>query len=95
MRIFLYALLAINVITLLVYGIDKLNSIKGKWRIAESTLLILAVFGGCLGAYIGMKLFRHKTKHWKFRIIVPICILIWIVVLAYVANPEYFMKFFQ
>ena len=59
----LYYLIAINVVTFLVYGIDKWKAKQGSWRISEATLLILAVIGGSIGALLGMKVWRHKTMH--------------------------------
>jgi uncharacterized membrane protein YsdA (DUF1294 family) len=46
--------------------IDKRNAIKNKWRIRETTLIMLAVIGGSVGSILGMNIFRHKTKHFKF-----------------------------
>ena len=59
----LYYLIVINVVTFLVYGIDKWKAKKGSWRISEATLLILAVIGGSIGALLGMKIWHHKTMH--------------------------------
>ncbi|MBR6842465.1 MAG: DUF1294 domain-containing protein, partial [Prevotella sp.] len=56
-----YYLIVINVVTFTVYGIDKLKAKQGSWRISEATLLILAVFGGSIGALLGMKVWHHKT----------------------------------
>lgn len=64
-------LLLINLITFAVYGIDKHKARKGKWRISESTLLLLAVVGGSIGAWAGMKVWHHKTLHKKFKYGVP------------------------
>ena len=61
----LYYLIAINIVTFLVYGIDKWKAKQGSWRISESTLLILAVIGGSIGALLGMKIWHHKTMHKK------------------------------
>ena len=58
-----YILIVINVITFLVYGIDKWKAKQGCWRISEATLLILAVIGGSIGALLGMKTWHHKTMH--------------------------------
>lgn len=52
----------INVITFVVYGLDKWNAKQSKWRIRESTLLGLAAIGGSIGALLAMKILRHKTK---------------------------------
>ena len=80
-------LLIINVLALLVYGLDKLlaklkeHAPKTR-RIPEKTLLLLAALGGGIGAWLGMELFRHKTQHRSFRICVPLFTLIWIVVIG-------------
>ena len=71
-----YSLAAINVITFLVYGIDKLKAKKGKWRIPEATLLLLAIVGGSIGAWCGMKVWHHKTMHKKFRYGLPLILLL-------------------
>ena len=65
-------LIAINLVTFFIYGIDKLKAKRGRWRIPESMLLTLAVVGGSIGALLGMLVFRHKTKHKKFIIGVPL-----------------------
>ena len=59
----LYYLIVINVVTFLIYGIDKWKAKQGSWRISEATLLILAVIGGSIGALLGMKIWHHKTMH--------------------------------
>ena len=58
-------LVIINVVTFLIYGIDKRKAVKHKYRISEKTLILMALIGGSIGALIGMKVFRHKTKHLK------------------------------
>ena len=70
-----YYLIGINVLTFLLYGIDKWKARKGKWRIPEETLILLAIVGGSIGAILGMYLFRHKTKHRKFTLGIPVIIL--------------------
>ncbi len=74
--IFPLYLIAINVITFIVYGIDKLKAKEHWWRISEATLLLLAVIGGSLGAWAGMYVFHHKTKHKKFKWGVPAILLL-------------------
>lgn len=69
------AFIALNIITFLTFGLDKLKAKKGKWRIPESTLLIMAIIGGSIGAYSGMKVWRHKTMHKKFKYGIPAIIL--------------------
>ena len=70
-----YLLLA-NVVTFIAYGIDKYKAKKGKWRISEATLLLMAFVGGSIGAWLGMKAFHHKNMHNKFYIGVPIFIIL-------------------
>ena len=67
----LIVLLVLNVVTFFVYGIDKLKAKRDRWRIPESTLLLLAAFGGSVGAWLGMKAWHHKTQHKKFKYGVP------------------------
>ena len=73
--LFLYYLIAINVVTFLVYGVDKVKAKRGSWRISEATLLILAVVGGSIGALFGMKVWHHKTLHKKFKYGLPLILL--------------------
>lgn len=76
-------LLAINAVTFIVYGIDKYKAKKAKWRISEATLLLLAVLGGSVGAWVGMKIWHHKTMHKKFKYGIPAILLIQIALMAY------------
>ncbi|MGG2466722.1 DUF1294 domain-containing protein [Paraclostridium bifermentans] len=79
MKIFNIYFLIISCISFLLMCIDKQRAIKHEWRIPESTLMTLSLIGGSIGTYLGMYTFRHKTKHTKFTIGVPICIIINIV----------------
>ena len=65
-------LIIINAAGFLFMLIDKQKAQKDLWRIPERTLMAVAVMGGSMGTLLGMKLFRHKTKHDKFRIGIPI-----------------------
>lgn len=60
-----------NFISFLMMGVDKHRSKKGRWRISEKTLILSAFFFGGIGSFMGMKVFRHKTKHWYFRLLLP------------------------
>lgn len=75
LNLFYGCLIVINIVTFLVYGIDKWKAMQGRWRISEFTLLLLAVVGGSIGALLGMKVWRHKTKHLKFKYGVPLILL--------------------
>ncbi len=77
-------LLIINIITFLLYGIDKWKAKHQKWRIRESVLIGAAILGGSVGGLLGMYMFRHKTKHIKFTVGLPIILIIQIIVLIVV-----------
>ena len=69
-------IIGINLLAFILMGWDKHCSIKNYWRISENNLLGLALLGGAPGIFIGMIIFHHKTKKDKFKILVPIFILI-------------------
>ena len=69
-------LIVINVVAFLAFGLDKLKAKADAWRIPEKTLFLLAIAGGSIGGILGMKLFRHKTKHWYFAIGIPVIALL-------------------
>lgn len=75
-NIILLYLLVINLVTFLLYGIDKWKAKKAKWRVPEATLLTFAALGGSIGAWLGMKVWHHKTLHKKFKYGVPAIILL-------------------
>ena len=75
-KIVIIYLVIINVVTFFMYGIDKWKAKRSKWRISEATLLLLAVIGGSIGAWLGMKVWHHKTLHKKLRFGVPTIIII-------------------
>lgn len=68
-------LIAINLVTFAVYGADKRRARRGAWRVPEKTLFLLPLLGGSIGALLGMRVFRHKTKHWYFVWGVPAILL--------------------
>lgn len=76
---FAVAYILYNFIVLLIYRTDKDHAKKHKKRISEKRLILLALFGGGPGAFFGMKIFRHKTGHLKFRILVPLFAIVQIV----------------
>ena len=59
-------LLLVSFVTFVMYGVDKRRAKRGQWRISEKALLTMGFIGGAAGALCGMKLFRHKTRHWYF-----------------------------
>lgn len=82
-NILTYYLLVINLITFIVYGIDKYKAKKAKWRIPEATLLLMAAIGGSIGAWLGMKAWHHKTLHKKFKYGIPAILLLQIIAIIY------------
>ncbi len=75
-------LLIINVLGLLFMLADKRKAIRRAWRIPESTLMGIAAIGGSLGSLLGMYLFRHKTRHKKFTIGIPLFLILHLILLA-------------
>ena len=65
-------LVVINVVAFLAFGLDKLKAKADAWRIPEKTLLGLAIIGGSVGAILGMRTFRHKTRHKQFSVGLPV-----------------------
>ena len=76
-------LLLINLIGFVLMGVDKRRAKRDAWRIPEKTLLLTALFGGSIGSIFGMRKFRHKTKHAKFKILVPVLMAVHLAVLGY------------
>ena len=79
----LYYIVGVNILTFFVYGIDKWRAKKGSWRISEATLLLLAVIGGSIGAWLGTKVWHHKTMHKKFKYGIPAILIIQIILIGY------------
>lgn len=83
MQIALIYFAAINVVTFVLYGIDKFKAQHARWRIPESVLIGLAVIGGSIGAWLGMMVWRHKTQHKKFKYGIPLILIIQIALLIW------------
>ena len=79
MRYLLIYLLIINILAILVMGLDKKRARNQAWRIPEKTLFFLSIIGGSLGSVAGMYLFHHKTRHWYFVIGMPLILVAHIV----------------
>lgn len=75
-----------SLIAFIIMGIDKYKAKAKQWRIPEKTLLLVAFLGGGIGTAIGMRSFRHKTKHPKFTILVPLSAILYLVVVGYLLN---------
>lgn len=66
MKYLLIYLLAVNLLLFALMGVDKYKARHDRWRVRESTLLVCAVIGGSVGGILGMRVFRHKTRHAVF-----------------------------
>ena len=76
MKYFLMYLLIINAAAFLLMLADKRKARKGRWRIPEATLMGAAALGGSIGALLGMYTFRHKTRHIKFTLGIPLILVV-------------------
>ena len=66
-HVFLCYIAVVNMVAFVAYGIDKLSAKRGKQRISEATLLFMALLGGSIGAWLGIRVWHHKTLHKKFK----------------------------
>lgn len=78
--VYFYAayLLFMNLLAFFLMLADKRLAQKHRWRIRERTLLGVSLFGGGVGSFLGMYLFRHKTRHFRFVLFVPFSVVLWI-----------------
>ena len=76
LKVLLVYLSVVNAASFLAFGVDKGRARRGRWRIPERTLLWLSAAGGAAGSLVAMLLFRHKTRHAKFLILVPLTLLL-------------------
>ena len=83
-------LAGISLVTAIVTAIDKYKAKKGAFRISEATLFILAFLGGSLGEYLTMKAIRHKTRHKRFMIGLPLIMILQLV--AIILSAIYLFK---
>lgn len=84
-------LVCVNIAGFISMGVDKAKAKKKAWRIPEATLFIIALIGGSIGSIIGMRVFRHKTRHWYFVVGMPLILVIQIsVIVALFYSPIQF-----
>lgn len=76
-------LVVLNIIGFTIMGIDKSRAKRGAWRIPEKTLFLIAILGGSIGSILGMKQFRHKTKHKTFTIGMPAILIVQAAIILY------------
>lgn len=82
----LFYLTIINIAAFFIYALDKLKAKRAARRISERALLALALFGGSVGAWLSMQIFRHKTRHFKFKYGVPFIFIIQIAAALYAST---------
>ena len=75
--------ITVNVLGLVLFGIDKWKAKHDKWRISEATLLSVTAIGGSIGAWVGMKVWHHKTMHKKFKYGIPLVMVLQFVLLLF------------
>ncbi len=78
LKFLIVCLLLVNIITFILYGRDKRKAVQNKWRTPESVLITVAWIGGAVGALLGMLIFHHKTRKWKFKIHISAALIVWI-----------------
>ena len=81
-------LVVINVVAFVVYGVDKYKAKRGRWRTPEATLLGLAAIGGSIGAWLGMRVWHHKTMHKKFQYGVPLILIAQIALVVFILQSR-------
>lgn len=81
----IYYIIIINFLGLSLMGIDKRKAVKNHWRIPERTLFIVSLLGGSIGSFVGMYLFRHKTKHLRFTIGIPVILVLQILAVLFLS----------
>ncbi len=70
-------LIVINIAAFVLFGVDKIKAVAGKWRITELSLIVITALGGCYGAFLGMRVWHHKTRKLKFQVLVPLFVILW------------------
>ena len=81
MNILFIYLIAISILAVILTIYDKICAMSRKWRVKESTLLLLSVLGGSVAMYITMQIIRHKTRHIKFMLGIPIIIILQLLII--------------
>lgn len=81
-----YYLLIINIISFALMGIDKERAKSRRWRIKEKNLFLVAFIGGSMGSILGMQFFRHKTKHIKFTVGMPLILVLHVIIIGVVIS---------
>ena len=78
-------LVLVNLAAFVLMGVDKRRARRDQWRVPEKTLFLPVLLGGGLGGVLGMKKFRHKTRHWYFKYGFPALLVLWLALLGWLA----------
>ena len=81
-RIILIFMAVMSLVSFAAFGIDKYKAKTNRWRISERTLFLTAIFGGGIGAFLGMKVFHHKTRHKQFALGIPLIMVVQMVIVG-------------
>ena len=84
MMILLLAAAVMSLVSFVMMGWDKRCAMKGKWRVSEKALFLSAILMGAVGGTIDMKVFRHKTKHWYFKIFFPLLAVLQVALIVWI-----------
>ena len=87
--IILIAMLVMSLISFLMMGWDKRCAKRGSWRVSEKALFLSAILMGAVGGAIGMKVFRHKTKHWYFKLFFPLLAAVQMILLVWALSTGF------
>ena len=82
-HVFLCYIAVVNIVAFVSYGIDKLKAKRGKRRFSEATLLLMALLGGSIGAWLGVRVWHHKTLHKKFKYGIPAILILQVALILY------------
>lgn len=85
-KIIIIILLILNIFGFILVSLDKYKAKNKLWRIPERSFFILSILGGSIGVYIGLFVFKHKTRHWYFMVLIPLIILAQIVFIYYLST---------
>ncbi|MFD1039590.1 DUF1294 domain-containing protein [Virgibacillus byunsanensis] len=84
LEVILPYLIGVNIVSLILMGIDKRKAKKQQYRIPERTFWMLAIIGGSFGSFLGMRLYHHKTKHRSFMVGMPVLMILHFIIFLYV-----------
>ena len=86
-------LIIMNIVGIIVMGVDKHKAKVHAWRIPEKALFLCSLAGGSIGTWAGMYVFHHKTKHWYFVVGMPLILIIQVAIVVYLSISGKFLVF--